>query len=244
MSDHIQRSGEPFAQISESVLTACHGQPSAYMVYGTLWMFADWTDRSAYPSIGTIAKRCGLSGNTVRAAIAHLESVGLLVKTVRKTATGNLSHLYMLATSPKGVLQNLQRGTSKFEGGVLQNLNPNNNQLNNNHEQEYTGGLFDWLKSNYPKRAGDHRWKAVLLRLSKLPTSEHEALKRGVLNYKAWCDATGKTGTETVKQAATFVNGECWKEYQQPVEVVKQRDIVSARTGVSNLHEISKRVLS
>lgn len=68
----------------------------------------------------------------------------------------------------------------------------------------------DWLddfKAAYPKRAGSHRWsdvkKAINARLREGHTADE--IVSGARRYAAWCKAGGKTGTEFVLQAATFV---------------------------------------
>lgn len=67
-------------------------------------------------------------------------------------------------------------------------------------------GFEDFWKS-YPKRAGDNpkarairAWRARL----KQGATAAEILE-GEVRYSAWVKATGKEGTETVKQAATFL---------------------------------------
>lgn len=66
---------------------------------------------------------------------------------------------------------------------------------------------FEALRAVYPKRSGDHRWhearKAINARLAEGHTWEQ--ILDGARRYAEWCRITGKIGTETVKQAATFV---------------------------------------
>jgi uncharacterized protein YdaU (DUF1376 family) len=65
---------------------------------------------------------------------------------------------------------------------------------------------LELLKAAYPRRSGDQRWhdaeKAIRARLKEGHTWQE--IIAGAQRYAAWCDSTGKTGTETVKQAATF----------------------------------------
>jgi hypothetical protein len=66
---------------------------------------------------------------------------------------------------------------------------------------------FALLKSIYPKRSGDQKWhdarKAINARLAEGHTWAE--ILDGAHRYADWCKTTGKVGTETVKQAATFV---------------------------------------
>lgn len=66
-----------------------------------------------------------------------------------------------------------------------------------------------WLdfKLAYPDRAGDHGWrKAQSAANSRIAEGHTQAeLIAGAKRYAVFCDLTGKTGTEYVKQAATFL---------------------------------------
>jgi hypothetical protein len=65
---------------------------------------------------------------------------------------------------------------------------------------------FEQLKAIYPKRSGDQGWskalKACHARLKE--GSTWQELADGSQRYADYCATTGKTGTEFVKQAATF----------------------------------------
>lgn len=67
----------------------------------------------------------------------------------------------------------------------------------------------------YPKRLGDHRWRAALgsYRAARRAGEPLEAFVGGVRRYAAYCESLGWVGTERVKQAATFFGREqCWRE--------------------------------
>lgn len=67
----------------------------------------------------------------------------------------------------------------------------------------------------YPKRHGDHRWRAALggFRAARKRGEPLEAFVSGVRRYAAYCESLGWVGTERVKQAATFFGREeCWRE--------------------------------
>ena len=69
---------------------------------------------------------------------------------------------------------------------------------------------FDKFKAAYPKRNGSQPWKAALRAISARLSEGHtwEEIHAGAGRYRAWCLATGKIGTETVKQAASFCGPE------------------------------------
>jgi len=65
---------------------------------------------------------------------------------------------------------------------------------------------FEDLKRSYPKRSGDQGWQKALKACSarvKEGVLWNEMID-GAMRYKRYCDVTGKTGTEFVKQACTF----------------------------------------
>ena len=81
--------------------------------------------------------------------------------------------------------------------------------------------FLDQIKAIYPSRSGGQGWpntRKAIMRHVKNGTS-FEDIIAGTKKYAAWCDATGKTGTELVKMAQTFFGpGEWWGEdYDLPV---------------------------
>lgn len=69
---------------------------------------------------------------------------------------------------------------------------------------------------SYPPRRGDRAKTKALGVLSKIPPSEIGAVMRGVSNFRAWCDANGKTGTEFVPMMSTWLNQRRWLDWQDP----------------------------
>lgn len=69
------------------------------------------------------------------------------------------------------------------------------------------------LYALYPKRRGDHQKQKAFQRIDRQITSQekYEQLKRAICNYASYCTAECKTGTEYVKQFATFMS--CWSEW-------------------------------
>lgn len=87
------------------------------------------------------------------------------------------------------------------------------------HVSRETSADPDWwldFKLAYPHRAGDQGWrraqKAALARQSEGHAVEE--FIAGARRYSAFCEATQKTGTEFVKQAATFLGPD--KPFLQP----------------------------
>lgn len=66
-----------------------------------------------------------------------------------------------------------------------------------------------WLdfKLAYPHRAGDQGWRRAQKAANARQSEGHTAEEfiAGARRYTAFCEATGKTGTEFVKQAASFL---------------------------------------
>lgn len=78
--------------------------------------------------------------------------------------------------------------------------------------------------AEYPKRAGDRKraaaeakWKLAIKR-----GVDPGLIVAGAKRYRAFCDATGKTGTEYIQQAPTWLNGRAWEnEFELPAEPPK-----------------------
>jgi hypothetical protein len=69
------------------------------------------------------------------------------------------------------------------------------------------------IRPIYPKREGDQRWKQALayFRAARKSGEPLETMVAGVKRYAARCERKGLTGTDKVKQAATFFGREkCW----------------------------------
>lgn len=83
---------------------------------------------------------------------------------------------------------------------------------------EYSPEFLE-LKEIYPKRPGNPwplAFKQYKARIKEGYT--HEEIKAGLIGYVAFCDATGKTGSEFVLQAATFfgINLRWEDDYELP----------------------------
>lgn len=92
-----------------------------------------------------------------------------------------------------------------------------------------TESRFDEIRQAYPKRGGGQKWgdaeRAYKARLSEGET--HETILDGVYRYARFIDATGKTGTEYVQMAATFLgrNKGFLEPWQAPNQVKDTRQL-------------------
>lgn len=80
------------------------------------------------------------------------------------------------------------------------------------------------LRAEYPRRYGDQGWIAVRTLIPRAITagSTWNEILEGTKAYKRYCDQTGKTGTELVKQAKTFYGpNQLWTEDYSPPEKAK-----------------------
>jgi hypothetical protein len=71
------------------------------------------------------------------------------------------------------------------------------------------------LQSAYPKRSGPSGWGSMKLLLEvrrALRESTWEQLIRGCENYKAYCQASGKEGTDFVQNPLRFIADGCYLE--------------------------------
>lgn len=72
---------------------------------------------------------------------------------------------------------------------------------------------FDDFWATYPKREGNRDRKAAQKAFSaSLRRSSADEIIQGAARYAAHCDATGKTNTQFVRQARTWLNADGWNE--------------------------------
>jgi len=89
--------------------------------------------------------------------------------------------------------------------------------------------LWDEFCRIYPKRSGALNRAKAEPKFKKLGKEQQAAID-GLKKYRAWCDSTGKTGTELVKQMDSWINGRLWLEdYEVPAPTVRGR--VVSRIG-------------
>jgi hypothetical protein len=87
------------------------------------------------------------------------------------------------------------------------------------NEMRLPAEYWEILKAEYPRRYGDQGWIAVRTLVPRALTAgaTWDEILEGTRSYKRFCDATGKTGTELVKQAKTFYGPQqLWTEDYSP----------------------------
>jgi hypothetical protein len=195
-----------------------------------LSILCDYADNSGicYPSINTISQASGLTRRTVITAISKLCEAGYIQKQgelyenngyKNNTYTLNLDNIIMTpsvnSTLPPSV---------KITPPLVQNLHPNtvNNNTKKNIQKKISrpelqpdklDADFERFWEAYPKRIGGSpkkpsKQKFMLIIKNKIATAEQ--MIAGAQAYANHLVKTGKANTEYVKQATTWLNGECW----------------------------------
>jgi hypothetical protein len=248
MSNVVVQESPKFSMIPHWVIEG--HSPLGIAVYVCLAKFASCEGR-CFPSMSTLAKTLRVSVNSVRKGIAELEDAGtILVERSMKDDGTHAVNIYNLrfhevaqdlqgGSANFGVPQDLHKGGSaNFEGGVVQTLHHNYNQLNYNQENNNLSCFVAEFRAAYPKRYGDQGWKRAEAKLAKIAEADRDAVLTGVRNYAHHCNTAGLTGTEMIKMAATFVTQETWREYQTPMVKLtpaSTKRYTSAMEGVNNL---------
>lgn len=100
---------------------------------------------------------------------------------------------------------------------------------------------FLTLKVTYPPRAGDQAWrKALRAAHERLREGHSEAeILAGAERYREFCRVTGKTGTEFVKQAATFLGPD--KPFLQPWASPASKSEARLSNNLSAAEEFMRR---
>lgn len=124
---------------------------------------------------------------------------------------------------PKGTLDGQSKGHSMDKNKNVKNEKKEDMGENHRPHTDPTPDQyaveFEQVKAIYPHRDGDQRWRTAFshYRAARKVGEPMETILAGVQRYRAWCEGKGKIGTETVKQAATFMGPE--KSWREPWEV-------------------------
>ena len=98
------------------------------------------------------------------------------------------------------------------------------------NEQVLPSDYWEILKREYPRRYGDQGWIAVRTLVPRAigAGATWAEILEGTRAYRRFCDATGKTGTELVKQAKTFYGfNQLWTEdYSAPEPKRSTADLI------------------
>lgn len=88
---------------------------------------------------------------------------------------------------------------------------------------------FEEFKAAYPKRQGSQPWTRAMKAANARIRAGHsfDEMIEGAQRYAAFCDATDKTGTEYVMQAATFLGPE--RHFINPWTIPQERESLIER---------------
>lgn len=94
---------------------------------------------------------------------------------------------------------------------------------------------FEAFWAAYPKRDGnaDRKGAAKAFGAATKRADGHEVITRAAARYAGHCREKGKLGTEFVKQARSWLNGDLWREWvpqELPPEIVSSRFYVQTGT--------------
>ena len=152
------------------------------VLYQELLTYCHKEKTIAWPSLATLSYQLGISKNSLLNYRKILLKYGLIEKIVkRRTARGNYqSNVYKVTPieSAKNKLrqvQNLEEGSSKIAPGVVQNLHPNNNNLNSinitttKEEKDAVVAVANFKKL---KEEGEERMRVIRQRMMELDFKE------------------------------------------------------------------------
>jgi len=92
---------------------------------------------------------------------------------------------------------------------------------------------FEEIWKKYPTRNGSNpkwpafkSWRGRMNEAANCKQTENQDMSQGLDRYAKWCEATGKTGTEMVMQAARFLGpsreyANAWEPPAPEIEVIK-----------------------
>ena len=112
--------------------------------------------------------------------------------------------------------------------------------------QELPISWADELKAVYPQRSGPSGWGSMKLMLElrrALQTSTWERILDGCKSYKAYCDQSGKTGTDYVQTPLRFIGDGCYLEeftYQAPQTQADKDRSQAQQRDAARLAEITR----
>lgn len=191
-------------------------------------------DRTCYPSIQRLEQDTECDRKTVMSALRSLEEAGLIAavrspgratvyalnvnQAVPKTALVPVPDLVPVPkTGPVPISvqdQYQKRDHTSTKNGTRTYQEPTKNQKEDKNPPTPTGGVtrislpaeFVRLREIYPDRAGDQNWRRALHACQARIAEGHSwaDILDGAERYARFIEATGKLGTEYVKQAATF----------------------------------------
>ena len=192
--------------------------PLALRVWCVLASYANSED-VAWPSLKTLAERCGTTKESVVRCTRELVGIGALAVQRRKAdGGGNESNVYtVLFAQPEA--RTPSDGTVTTLVGVADHPSrrsrPEREPLNENKkEPPISPGAWDEFFAAYPKRSGSldkAKGQEKFQALIKAGVDARSVIE-GARRYREWAAATEHLGTAFIKQIPTWLNGRCWEE--------------------------------
>ena len=136
------------------------------------------------------------------------EAIDIFVKFVRLRVTRKVTLECTHATNER---TNERTNVYRAENATI----PTKSVVTSVPDDDHTEGFLKTVCEAYPKRRGATGKKQALLYIARHFTTQQrrDELLAAVRRYAAECSASGKAGTEYVKQMITFVRGGSWEEW-------------------------------
>jgi len=215
-------------KILSQALDTVVGDSTRKLVLICLADHANEDDRTCWPAIDRIAKKCEISRSTVKRHIKVLEQDGLIM---RRSRTGDSTLYYVLprlvdGTERPASLAEMKGGVQFEPGsptnrGVVHSYEPGGGSPVNpkpsitiNEPSIHTVDRFAEFWSVYPKREGSNPRKPAhtkYLKAVKAGTNPDDIIN-GARAYANHCRSKGSEGTVYVAQAVTWLNQERWTD--------------------------------
>lgn len=213
-----------------------------------LFLLANRADKETFlvwSSVSRLAREAELSNRSVFKALNTLKRAGLIHDTGRRTGYKNLIRVYRINadnTAPRALLgadeyctscSNKASNTAPPALEYCTSFTQNHNRTINNKsigsskkktkrkKHEYTAE-FERAWKVYPRRAGGNPKRRAFQAWNARLAEGHPSASiiDGIKRYRRYCEATGKVGTEFVRQTSTFFNSdeaflEAWEPPKQ-----------------------------
>lgn len=186
-------------------------------------------DGVAYPSVARLAKKTRLSERATQYIVRHLEVNGALK--IERGAGPNGCNVFRVQGlqgalfGSDGVQNSAERGATAIAPESSRTIKEPSKKGDVPSPEFETAwkALPGRGGANNPKLAAWKAWKARIRAGVKA-----DAMLAGAQRYRAFCDATGKTGTEHAMQGVTFFgpNG----TWEQPFELPPEKPTVAPAT--------------
>ena len=153
---------------------------------------------------------------------------------VSNNVTNDVRNDEIPPTPPKDIITNTQvleitPQPPTAGGSRLNGTNPRAVGTNPRASEQEPEG-FDAFWAAYPKRDGnaDRKGAAKAFAPAAKRAGDHSLVTRAAARYAAHCREKGKIGTEFVKQARSWLNGDLWREWlpQEPTKAAVSRVMV------------------